>query len=121
MQVSLSDAIQIAQMRSSIALALASSGAILSALNRVSRLNVDLPRPGCGGLEADGQSRGLCAKAGKTSGDSASAAATTRTGNRGLMPAKSILPRRRGKRENNRRVAVRLAPSPHWGEGVPGS
>src|SRR6516164_4908915 len=84
LQVSLSDDIQIAQMRSSIALALASSGAILSAPNSVSRLKVEPPRPLCGVVEGDGQLRGVCAKADETAGI-ASAAAAARTGNRGLM------------------------------------
>ena len=86
--MSLSEDIQIAQMRSSMALALASSGAILSAPNSVSRLNVEPLRPFCGVLGADGQSRGACASADEASGVTvgiASTAATTRTGNRGLM------------------------------------
>src|SRR6516164_8214609 len=86
LQVSLSDDIQIAQMRSSIALALASSGAILSAPNSVSRLNVEPPRPLCGAVEGDGQVRGVCAKADESAGIASAAAATRRTGNRGLMP-----------------------------------
>ena len=84
--MSLSDDIQIAQMRSSIALALASSGAILSAPNSVSRLKVEPPRPLCGVVEGDGQLRGVCAKADETAGIASAAAVTTRTGNRGLMP-----------------------------------
>src|SRR5207247_6420498 len=91
LQVSLPDDIQIAQIRSSIAFAVVSSGAIFSALNRVSRLNVEPPRPPCGGSDGgDGQSRGLCAcaQADGTSGECAAITsdALTRTGNRKFIP-----------------------------------
>src|SRR5215831_6766737 len=76
LQVSLSDDIQIAQMRSSIALALASSGAILSAPNSVSRLYVEPPRSLGGAVEGDGEVRGVCADADEIA-CTARAAATT--------------------------------------------
>src|SRR5262250_198787 len=86
LQVSLPDDIQVAQMRSSMALALASSGAILSAPNSVSRLNVEPPRPLGGAVEGDGQVRGVCAKADEIAGIASAAAAIKTTGNRGLIP-----------------------------------
>ena len=108
--MSLSDDIQIAQMRSSMALALASSGAILSAPNSVSRLYVEPPRPLGGVVEGDGQVRGACADAGETAAIP-KAAATTRTGNRELMPL-NLFPHSRaasGKTETKLRRPVRTS------------
>src|SRR6516164_4267858 len=110
LQVSLSDDIQIAQMRSSMALALASSGAILSAPNSVSRLYVEPPRPLGGVVEGDGQVRGVCADAGETAAIP-KAAATTRTGNRELMPL-NLFPHSRaasGKTETKLRRPVKTS------------
>src|SRR5215475_1293079 len=94
LQVSPPDDIQIAQMRSSIALALASSGAIFSALKSVSRVTAGLPRPGAGlvagGLVgADGKSRVPCPKVGCASAETArnaSVAVATTDGNRTFIP-----------------------------------